>query len=122
MLSTDAIEDINHQDQKGCTALMEAVNICSNGFPDHNLSKYRVDCIKALIESGANVDTQNTEGRSALMSAAFSGSVTLVKELLRHGARVDITCAQGLKAMEWTDNEELKKILSRPNLRVVKTK
>ena len=118
---TDAKLDVNYQDNLGFTALMQAVNINSlSPFlqPDYTLTEDRLRCIAILLDSGVDVNQLNTFGRSALMSAAFSHSVRLVSALLAAGARVDTVCKNGKRAVDYTSDVEVKRLLQTPRLAV----
>jgi ankyrin repeat protein len=64
--------------------------------------------VKILLEAGADPNTQSSEfseenewepGRTALMDAAFNGNVPIARELLKHGADVDILNSEGRTAL-----------------------
>ena len=50
-----------------------------------------LDVVRALLEAGAFVDTQDEDGMTPLLLAAFWGHATLVEALLDAGADRDIT-------------------------------
>ncbi|MBI5032435.1 MAG: ankyrin repeat domain-containing protein [Chloroflexi bacterium] len=67
--------DVNTVDaDKGMTALMYAVEFG------------RVDAVKLLLESKANVNLASKKGTTALMYAALAGNMDIVKALLDAGA------------------------------------
>lgn len=47
------------------------------------------DVIRALISRGAEIDTHNTDGVTAVFMAALNGRVSSIRLLARHGARLD---------------------------------
>ena len=53
---------------------------------------------KILLYHGANVNTRDISGRTALMWAAFCGSVSEVALLVQHGADISIQGLDGLNA------------------------
>ena len=54
-----------------------------------------VDRVRALIETGADVNVRNHKGQTALHCAAKAGFAEIVKLLLAHGAEVDARDGQG---------------------------
>ena len=55
----------------------------------------RTEVVQLLIDAGADVDTQNNEGRSPLHVACKSGELDIVKMLVEAGAGVRATDNQG---------------------------
>ena len=53
------------------------------------------DVVQVLIDAGADIDTQNYEGRSPLHDACGAGELDVVKMLVRAGARVCATDEEG---------------------------
>ena len=49
-----------------------------------------IDCVKLLVEQGANVDAQLYTGSTAIHQAAQEGLCEMVDYLLQHGARVSL--------------------------------
>jgi ankyrin repeat protein len=47
------------------------------------------DMLKLLLEAGANADSPNPEGQTALLAVARTGNVEAAQILLQHGATVD---------------------------------
>jgi ankyrin repeat protein len=47
------------------------------------------DMLKVLLEAGANADSPNADGQTALMAVARTGNVAAAQLLLDHGATVD---------------------------------
>lgn len=86
-IKTLLLTDINAQDGDGSTALYMA---SSNGY---------TEVAKALIETGANLDTQTNEGRTALYIASFNGHTEIVKALLEAGADLTIQNNYGRTAL-----------------------
>ncbi|XP_071441143.1 85/88 kDa calcium-independent phospholipase A2-like [Hetaerina americana] len=74
---------VDGQDVKGCTPLMNAVVNCK-----------RVEFFRELLKHGADVNKQNWEGDTALHIAVrnrhFSYTGSIIKELLEHGADINI--------------------------------
>ena len=57
------------------------------------------DCIDKLIQAGTDVNQQDCEGRTPLVSAAFFGSVLSLKKLLSAGADVNASHYHGVTAL-----------------------
>ena len=55
--------------------------------------------VKGLLAAGAELDAQDANGWSALMSAIEKGCVEAARELLRAGAAVDLENADGTTAL-----------------------
>jgi ankyrin repeat protein len=58
------------------------------------------DCVKLLLEAGADVDAQTAHGETALMYAAYAGRTEKVKVLLEYGADPNLTNMQGETALK----------------------
>ncbi|KAI9031769.1 hypothetical protein CLU79DRAFT_271068 [Phycomyces nitens] len=54
-----------------------------------------LDCVKVLLDHGAQVDGQDKKGWSALMWAAINGHTSVMRLLLSHGASTDILTEKG---------------------------
>ena len=76
--------DVNNQDtENNYTALhLAAIN-------------KHTDMVQVLIDAGADIDTQNNDGRSPLHTACASGLLDIVKMLVRAGAGVRATNHRG---------------------------
>jgi hypothetical protein len=72
----------------GSTAVMD---VAENG---------NVECIRTLIEGGANVNYANTNGKTALMVAGWNVHVEAIKALIEAGADVNQARTDGRKAGE----------------------
>ena len=70
----DAGADVNIQDYKGTTALMEACDVRS---------------VELLLQSGADVNKQDRDGRTAVMKVAWNGHHPCMELLLQAGAGVN---------------------------------
>ena len=60
-----------------------------------------VAAVKALLDSGANVETRNDSGRTLLMLAALKAPPDVVKLLLERGAQVNVQDTDGVTALMW---------------------
>ena len=59
------------------------------------------DVVQVLIDAGADIDTQNNEGRSPLLSACVEGTFDTVKMLVRAGAEVRATDDEGVTCLHY---------------------
>jgi uncharacterized protein len=55
--------------------------------------------IRALLELGADIDSRDQHGQTALMLAAHSGRPNVVAVLIERGANLDTTAKFGLSAL-----------------------
>ncbi len=82
--------DANMPNESGTTALMTAA-LSYNSRPN---------IVKALVEGGANVNTQDGFGRTALIYATSRNDISVVKVLLELGADPLIEAKDGVSALE----------------------
>ena len=66
------------QDERGYVALHWA---CGKGH---------LECAKALLGAGADINKQNNIGNTPLMWAAANGKIEVVRELLKRGAKKEL--------------------------------
>ncbi len=94
--------DVNTADILGETPLISASKI------------WKSTTHKALINNGAILDTQDNEGRTAIMHSIMSGDLTNVDILLEAGARYhDIADNDGKTALDFANDCPCKGILER---------
>ena len=62
--------------------------------------------VRAMIAAGADVNLRDNRGRTALFDAASQGHLAVARELLRAGARTDLTDCDGLTPLEVVRQEE----------------
>ena len=70
--------------------------------------------IKSLLKREYSIDEINKNGATGLMLAASAGHCELVKKLLLYGANADIIDSKGNKAINFSTDEEIINILSKP--------
>ena len=86
------------QNEYGSVALHKA---CTRGY---------LECAKALLGAGADINKQDNDGRTPLMWAALYGKIEVVRELLKRGAKKELKDNDGKTAYDW-GNEEIKALL-----------
>ncbi|MDS1823855.1 ankyrin repeat domain-containing protein [Vibrio parahaemolyticus] len=108
----------NEVSEHGVTPIQQCIkNLVSTnlfGFIDEmrwDLYPEKLECISLLIELGADVNHVNEEGRTVLMSAAFSEAPDIVRRLLEAGADPSLVCNNGNRAVDYSESEEVIKIL-----------
>lgn len=81
---------VNAKDDYGRTAL-------------HKASLYgRKDTVKALLDSGADVNAKDIDGETPLYKAVWNGgAVDVVELLLNYGADIDAKSRNGMTALMW---------------------
>ena len=108
-------------------ALLPHSRLSSPPFPIHFLSlqdeeggwvalheachKGHLECAKALLGAGADINKQDITGWTPLLLAAWQGKIEVVRELLKRGAKKELE-SNGVKtAYGWADHEEIKALL-----------
>jgi len=81
---------VNRANKAGDTALMWASK------KDENL-----EMVSYLLARGADTDKQNNDGFTALICAAFKGSVEVAQLLLERGANMELADKDGWTALMW---------------------
>lgn len=116
---TTAILDVSCPNERGETPLMSAclLGVGKDGSMP-GTPKDRAKCIELLAKGGAWVDAAEERGMTALMYAARSGSGLLTSKLLEAGARRDICCLSGKRAVDYAKGDALS-VLLEPKLRLV---
>ncbi|EQC51587.1 ankyrin repeat domain-containing protein [Bacteriovorax sp. DB6_IX] len=66
---------------------------------------------KLLLEAGADVNTQDKDGKSALIYAAREGHEAVVKILLRHGADKNLKDSKGMRAQDYAYKHNFQVVL-----------
>jgi ankyrin repeat protein len=78
---------------------LSALLLCIKPFNDFNGFARREDILKELILSGANPNTSDPDGDSALMKSVNGGLTTETELLLKHGAEVNANNNAGQNAL-----------------------
>jgi uncharacterized protein len=86
--------DVNIRNDLGKTALIIAADARFSG-------PQVLPIINILLENGADLETQDTDGSTALMKAAFSGHTDIVRVLLERGADVKKKSKEGRTALHF---------------------
>lgn len=73
-----------------------------------------VDCMRLLIEAGANVHAKQHNNQTALHSAAKAGSVEAVAVLIKAGAHTSVKDDSGLTPAQATDTKAVRELLELP--------
>ena len=93
------IHFLSLQDSLGQVALHKA---CYQGH---------LECAKALLGAGADINKQTNSGYTPLMRAARWGKIEVVKELLKAGANKKLKHNNGYPAYDYASKEEIKALL-----------
>jgi ankyrin repeat protein len=83
---------VNAQYEDGMTVLMHVVTVDNEEFLDK--------AIAMLVDVGADLDTRDYRGRTALHYAAVRGNKKAVGLLLAHGADASVQTMEGLTALD----------------------
>ena len=85
--------------------------------PFHNACEGNdITKVKTLLKEGYSIDEINKNRTTGLMLAASGGHTKLVKKLLLYGANPDIINSKGNKAINYSTDEEIINILSKPRI------
>lgn len=72
--------------------------------------------VRALLEGGAIVDSLDSKGRTPLMKATEKGLKDIVELLLSHNPDLSLTTEDGRKALDFSPNKRIKRMLENPSL------
>ena len=72
-----------------------------------------LECAKALLGAGADINKQSNTGFTPLMLAAHNDEIEVVKELLKAGANKKLKANNGETAYDYASKEEIKAALLR---------
>lgn len=70
-----------------------------------------LDAVKTLLDAGAEIDTQNDLGNTALHYAALTGATRIVEYLVGKGAKLDVYNYAGQTPVDLARSQPLKKLL-----------
>ena len=91
--------DIEAKNRDGETALFEAV-------------KYgKKEIVEMLIENGVDINVKNRDGETALFDAVLCEKNEIVKLIVESGADINVKNKYGKIAINYTADDEIKKIL-----------
>lgn len=119
--------DPNLRATNGQTPLMRSVIL---GIQDARPMHHKIQIMMYLLDSGAEIDAQTPEGKTALMFAVGNSRLEIVELLISSGASLQITDNQGNQARDIINQgltlpeqqAALRKILSQPQVNVIKYK
>ena len=118
--------DPNLKDDRGITPLMKTAIL---GIQDARPIKDKLQIIMHLIDGGAEIDTQASNGKTALMYATGNSRIEIVELLVSSGASLSIKDNMGNKACDIIDRAvtpqqrmNLQRVLTQPQLNILKYK
>ena len=116
----------NSRDAKGRTPLIKAAIL---GIQDARPMHHKLKTMMYLLDSGAEIDAQTPDGRTALMHAVGHSRLEIVKFLVSSGASLTISDRQGNRARDIISRgstiqqqQYLHQILSQPQVNISKYK
>ena len=96
---------VDERNNKGCTPLHVAC--CAGG----GRAEYKAECIRLLLEAGADVNGTDDHGLVPLHYAVHFGDEDYVALLLAHGADVHKADDVGMTPMEFAEHEKIIEML-----------
>lgn len=109
------IFNANAKAEHGTTPLQQACNIADSiGYKfDEDLVPESLERIRYLIDLGADVNQRNSDGRTAVMGAAYIGAYPLVELLIQYGADCSgsIRCNRNKSTIDYAFGEYTKNII-----------
>ncbi|MFM2312401.1 MAG: hypothetical protein RLZZ04_1677 [Cyanobacteriota bacterium] len=118
--------DPNFRAKNGKTPLMKAAIL---GLQDARPMQDKLQIMMHLLDSGAEIDAQTPEGKTALMYAVGNSRLEVVELLVSSGASLLIRDHQGNRARDIINQnaspqqqQNLRKILSQPQVNIAKYK
>ena len=98
--------DVNKKYMNDLTVLMWA-----SGHTDDTPSSEGIKTIKIVVDKGADLNSQDNLGKTALMYSVLLNNIKATQFLLKNGADQEIKDNEGLKAIDLTSDENLLSIL-----------
>jgi ankyrin repeat protein len=121
LLGGAALADLEEKDETGSTPLIAtsrgakpipgAGSIFSPTEYSYDNAPEIIARVEVLLAHGANVNAQNTAGRTLLMNAARYGYPPLVELLLQHGADARLESQDGERAVDFAGLTEIAELL-----------
>lgn len=118
--------DPNLRDRNGIAPLMKTAIL---GIQDARPMQDKLKIIMHLIDGGAEIDAQTSDGKTALMYATGNSRIEIVEILVVSGASLSITDSQGDRACDIIDRTVtaqqriyLHRILTQPQFNIFKYK
>ena len=118
--------DPNLRDGDGITPLMKTAIL---GIHDARPMKDKLKIVMQLIDSGAEINAQAPDGKTALMYATGNSRIEIVELLISRGAFLLITDNQGnqacdilTKGVSERERNYLQKIMTQPQFNLIKNK
>ena len=65
-----------------------------------------------MVKNNADIDHQDNRGMTALMYASKQNSLEILRFLITSGADMDLVNKENKKAIDLTQNKEIKKLLN----------
>jgi ankyrin repeat protein len=87
--------DINAASKSNDTPLMVATGLGWAAYWTSNAPSSRLDAVKFCLRHGADVNTRDVKGYTAIHGAAFRGDNAMIEYLLAHGADLQVTSKTG---------------------------
>lgn len=118
--------DPNFRAKNGKTPLMKAAIL---GLQDARPMQHKLQIMMHLLDSGAEIDAQTPEGKTALMYAVGNSRLEVVELLVSSGASLLVKDHQGNRARDIINQnaspqqqQYLRRILSQPQVNIAKYK
>jgi ankyrin repeat protein len=87
--------DVNAASKSNDTPLMVAAGLGWAAYWTSNAPTARLDAVKFCLEHGADPNTRDIKGYTAIHGAAFRGDNSMIEYLLAHGADLQVTSKAG---------------------------
>lgn len=110
---SERINYLSKTDKNGRTALFFLL-LAMGKIQSDDANNFTELHLKRLINYGSDINHQDKTGKTPLMVAAFYNNPMAVSLLIKNGAKVNLTCALGKKAIDYAkihNNEALANLL-----------